>query len=271
MRLDLHVHSTASDGQLAPEAVVEAAADGLLDVIALADHDSTAGFPAAVEAARSRRIHVIPALEVTSSWRGSDLHILGYFVDPDASVLRRHHASAVTGRTRRMEGMIGRLQRLGIPIALDDVLAQVSSRGTVLSRPHLARALVAAGHAQTVSEAFERYIGEGGPAFLPTQLLVPAAAIRLVLGAGGIPVWAHPPLDLLQGFLSGFIAEGLRGLEVYRLRTPAEHWSVLEKIALEAGLLVTGGSDWHGPHHGRLGDFYLTREQVDPFLDAGGL
>lgn len=271
MRLDLHVHSTASDGQLTPEAVVEAAAAGRLDVIALADHDTTRGVPRALDAARDRNIHVIPAIEVTSSWRGNELHILGYFVDPGAEALRRHDENARSGRARRMEGMVERLRRIGVPIAMEDVLAQTSSPHGILSRPHLARALVAAGHVESVSEAFERYIGEGGPAFLPTEILEPGEAVHLVLAAAGIPVWAHPPLELVEPLLPTLVREGLRGLEVYRLRTPADQWSALEELARENGLLVTGGSDWHGPQHGTLGEFYVTREQVADFLDAGGL
>lgn len=271
MRIDLHLHSTASDGEFTPEAVVEAAAAGRLDVIALADHDTTVGVPLAVEAARDRRVHVIPAIEVTSSGRGAELHMLGYFVDPGAEALRRHHESARTGRARRMEGMIARLQEQGIPITLEDVMAQVSSGRTVLSRPHLARALVAAGHVGSVTEAFNRYIGEGGPAFRPTEFLDPAGAVRLILESKGIPVWAHPPLDLLDKLLGELVEAGLRGLEVYRLRTPAGQWPRLEAAAQRTGLLVTGGSDWHGPQHGRLGDFCVTREQVAAFLDAGGL
>lgn len=271
MRLDLHVHSTASDGQLAPEDVVEAAAAGRLDVIALADHDTTEGVPRALDAARDRSIHVIPAIEVTSTWQETELHVLGYFVDPDAEALRRHDERARSGRARRMEGMVERLRRLGVPIAMEDVLAQTSWRQGILSRPHLARALVAGGHVESVSEAFERYIGEGGPAFLPTEILEPGAAVRLVLAAGGLPVWAHPPLDLLDALLPSLVDEGLRGLEVYRLRTSADQWPALEEHARKNGLLVTGGSDWHGPQHGALGEFYVIREQVADFLDAGGL
>lgn len=271
MRIDLHLHSTASDGELEPAALVDAAVAGRLDVIALADHDTTEGVPRALAAVRDRPIHIIPAIEVTSSWRGTELHILGYFVDSRAKVLRQHDETARAGRMRRMERMVGRLRHLGLSITLDEVISHASSGRAVIARPHLARALVAAGYVGSVGEAFERYIGEGGPAFVSTEILGPEGAVGLVVEAGGIPVWAHPPLEHIDALLPDLMARGLRGLEVYRVRTPANQWPDLEKVCSETGLLATGGSDWHGPKHGRLGEFCVTREQVGRFLDAGGL
>lgn len=271
MRIDLHLHSTASDGELSPAQVVDGAVAGGLDVIALADHDTTYGVAAALEAVGNRALHVIPAIEVTSTWRGSEFHILGYFVDLSAEVLHEHDQTARARRRHRMERMLARLRELGLSIRLDEVLAHTQSERTVLARPHLARALVAAGYVADIGQAFDRYIGEGAPAFVATEILEPVEAVTLVIQAGGMAAWAHPPLEHVDALLPQLVASGLRGLEVYRLRTPIDQWAALEKICADAGLLATGGSDWHGPKHGRLGEFFVTREQVGPFLDAGGL
>lgn len=271
MRLDLHVHSSASDGELPPEAVVARAAEGRLDVIALSDHDTTAGVPAAREAARAHRIHVIPAIEVTSTLGREELHFLGYFVDPEEPALVRHQDFARERREERMRGMVELLAEEGIDVEMDAVRAQAGSEETSLARPHLARALVEAGHASSVSRAFDRWIGGDGPAFLPTRLLEPAGAIGLIAAAGGVPVWAHPPMDRLDELLDAFVDAGLRGVEAHRPRNRRGEVRRLARAARSRGLLVTGGSDWHGSWSGELGSFYVTREEVAGLLDEGGL
>lgn len=267
VRIDLHVHSTASDGALSPGAVVRAAAAGGLDVIALTDHDTTAGIAEAF-AAGAAGPAVIAGVEVSSTHGGEDLHILGYFVEPAHPALLAHGDLALRRREERMHGMIRRLAELGIRISYETVL-EGAGAGPV-GRPHLARALVQAGHVRTVSEAFDRYLADGGPAFLPTELLSPREAIELVHAAGGIAVWAHPPLDLLERELKRFAAWGLDGIEGYRPANSAAELRRLLRAARTHALLVTGGSDWHGPWNGRLGDFHLTREQAADFLRLGG-
>lgn len=271
MRLDLHIHSTASDGAWSPGAVARAAA-GRLDVIALSDHDTLAGYEAVCAAAEALRIQVIPAVELSSTHRGRDVHILGYFVDPSAPPLREHEARALGARERRMEAMIDRLRQQGVHVEMDAVLhAAGPDRGT-LGRPHLARALVAAGHAASVPEAFDRWIGDAHRAFVPVSLLDPSGAVDVVRAAGGIAVWAHPPADLLDALLPGLVRSGLRGIEIYRPRASADQVLRLEATARTAGLLITGGSDWHGPDGGtQLGDFCVTSDDIAPFLEAGGM
>lgn len=272
MRLDLHVHTTASDGAWDPEAVVRAAAAGHLDVLAIADHDTTAAFTSAEPLGRALHVQVIPAIEISSTHRGRDIHVLGYWVDREAPALRRHEEHARGRRTERMREMLARLEEIGAPVAWDAVARAAGERGVALGRPHLARALVEAGHVATVPEAFDTLIGDGGPAFVPTHLLTPGEAVELVREAGGLPVWAHPPGDLLDELLPALRARGLRGLEVYRPRSRRDQVLHLEQLCRRTGLFATGGSDWHGPEGGaELGSFHVSSDEVAAFLDAGGM
>jgi predicted metal-dependent phosphoesterase TrpH len=198
--------------------------------------------------------------------------VLGYFVDPAAPVLRAHEALAETARERRMVEMIDRLRGQGIHVAMAAVLAAAGPERGSLGRPHLARALVEAGHAQSVPDAFDRWIGDEHPAFVPTALVDPPGAVDVVRAAGGIAVWAHPPPDVVDALLPALVRAGLRGLEVYRPRADPEQMGRLERAARTAGLVVTGGSDWHTPDAGsELGDFHVTGDELARFLEEGGM
>ena len=272
MRLDLHIHSSASDGALPPQDVLALCEAARLDVIALADHDTTAGIRRLYQRGIEGPIQVVPALEVSSTLDSRELHFLGYFLDPYAEVIYRHEERAVRLRDKRMRGMIQLLGNQGIEVAIEAVAAAAGPDGTALSRPHLARALVGAGYVTSVPEAFDRYIGDGHPAFLPTSLLSPEEAIQLILDSGGIPVWAHPPEDRVESLLPRLVQAGLRGLEVYRPRHSARYILRLEGLCRAWKLLMTGGSDWHGPDRGsELGDFFVTAEEVSALLEEGGM
>jgi len=272
MRLDLHIHSTASDGAVSPKAVLGLAKKARLDVIALADHDTTAGVRRLLERGIQEAIQVVPALEVSSTLEGRELHVLGYFVDPESPAILAHEVLAVDLREKRMRGMIQRLEGQGVEVEYDSVIEAAGPERTALSRPHLARALVAAKHVSTVPEAFDRYIGDQHPAFLPTDLLSPDEAIRLILEAGGIPVWAHPPDNQVESLLPRLVQAGLRGLEVYRPRHGPAYTMKLEGLCRAWKLLLSGGSDWHYPDRGlELGSFYVTAEEVSALLEEGGI
>lgn len=272
MRLDLHVHSTASDGAWPPEAVVRGAAKGGLDVLALADHDTVAGFGVAESVGRELDVQVIPALEVSSTYEGRDVHVLGYFVDPEASSIVRHSERAVRRREERMREMVERLRAQGIDVDFEAVEEAAGADRVVIGRPHLAKALVAAGYATSVSRAFDTLIGDGHPAFVPTHLLTPVDAVGVILGGGGIPVWAHPPGDLVDALLPELMAAGLRGLEVYRPKNHRSDVLRYEEICRSEGLLMSGGSDWHSPEGGaELGDFFVSGGEVEELLSAGGM
>jgi predicted metal-dependent phosphoesterase TrpH len=271
MRLDLHIHSTASDGAWTPAAVVRAAA-GRLDVIALTDHDTLAGVEPARAAAAGLPLQVIPAVELSSTHQGREVHILGYFVDPAAPGIRQHEERAVGARERRMELMLDRLRGQGVSVEMAAVVEAAGPDRSVLGRPHLARALVRAGHASSIPDAFDRLIGDAQPAFVPVALVDPPGAVDVVRSAGGIAVWAHPSGDMIDELLPGLMRAGLRGLEVYRPRISSDQVGRLERTARTAGLLMTGGSDWHTPDAGsQLGDFHVTADDLGPFLEAGGM
>jgi predicted metal-dependent phosphoesterase TrpH len=272
MRLDLHMHTTASDGAWSPAAVVESAAAGGLDVIAITDHDTTAAVSAAERAAAELNLEVISGVELSSTHEGRDVHILGYFVDTAEERLVAHAKRAERRREERMQEMVDRLQKQGIEVSYADVERAAGEDRVVIGRPHLASALVTGGYANSVYDAFDRLIGDNHPAFVPTHLVEPAGAVEVVLAAGGIPVWAHPPGDLVDPLLPGLKAAGLQGLEVYRPRHKRSEVLRLESICKSTGLLMTGGSDWHTPDAGAsLGDFYVSSDEVERFLSAGGM
>jgi 3',5'-nucleoside bisphosphate phosphatase len=270
LRIDLHIHSTASDGSLSPGAVVAAARAGRLDIIALADHDTIGGVTPA-QAAAVGGVHVIPALELSTREAGSELHMLGYFVDPRERSLVDFSDRASGRREERMHDMIALLARLGVHVTFAEVLAAAGAKPDSIGRPHLARAIVLKGYAAGVADVFDRYIGDDGPAFVPTALITPADAIDLIHGAGGVAVWAHPRPDALAAGIGRLADIGLDGVECYRPRNSAAEAERIAHTAAAHGLFVTGGSDWHGDWHGPLGDFAVDRDDIAAFLDIGGI
>jgi hypothetical protein len=252
--------------------VVSGAVAGGLDVIAIADHDTSAAVAPAQAAAAGRSLQVIPALEVSSTWQAREIHVLGYFVDPEAPPLRAHAERAMMLRQDRMREMLARLGAAGIEVAYEEVEAAAGPSRVNLGRPHLAKVLVAKKHASSVPDAFARLIGDQHPAFVPTRLLDPAGAVAVILGGGGIPVWAHPPADLIDTLLPGLLRAGLRGLEVYRPAHSRSDVIRLEGICRSAGLIMSGGSDWHTPDSGvALGAFHVSGDEVEKLLAAGGM
>ena len=245
--VDLHTHSTWSDGLLSPTALVEEAASRGVRVLALTDHDTVAGIREARIAGERLGVEVIPGVELsTSLGSGGEIHLLGYFVDIDDPGLVERLSGYALARAERMERMVDRLLRVGAPVALERV-REIAGHGTV-GRPHLGRALVEAGHAADLTDAFERYIGGGRPAYVPRPRVDPADAIALVRGAGGVPVLAHPfSVGGVEGVLDRLVPAGLAGMEVdYGAYTPEDR-DVLRQIAARRGLIATGGSDYHGP------------------------
>ncbi|MGH7481365.1 MAG: PHP domain-containing protein [Longimicrobiales bacterium] len=266
-RVDLHLHSTASDGSLDPAALVEAAVAGGLDVIALADHDTTAGVEPALAAAGGR-VRIIPALEISASLDGADLHILGYHVDPDDPALSNYARGAAQRRATRAERIVGKLAGLGVALEIGHV-ARVAGPGAVIGRPHIARALVERGAAGSVGEAFDRWLADDRPAFVPTGLASVAEAVTLIRGAGGVSVWAHPAPGDLTRLIDALIVAGVGGIEVFRPRVDARLVRRTRRLAEARDLLVSGGSDWHGEWHGPLGAFAVPAERIRALLASG--
>lgn len=272
MRADLHLHTTASDGAWAPEKLIRAAAHGGLDVVAVADHDTMSAVPAARRTGEEVGVQVVPAMEVSSTHGTREIHVLGYFLDPGAEAVAAYAARAGRLRLERMAEMVKRLEDQGTVVSYESVLAEAGSRRDTVARPHLARALVAAGYATSVPDAFQRYIGDHCPAFVPTRLQSPAEAVAFIAAQGGVAVWAHPPGDLVDALLPGLVEAGLDGLEVYRPSHSPSDVARLEGICRSAGLVMGGGSDWHTPESGtRPGDFFLEGDCVAALLSRGGV
>ena len=246
-QVDLHVHSTASDGVFTPSEVVrEALAHGLA-VMALTDHDTLSGIDEARRAASNTGLDVIPGVEINSEGEWGDLHFLGYYVDPENVPLRSCLDTVRDGRLARAQRMVQRLRELGMSLNWEQVRAMAG--GPSVGRPHVARALAERGYVSSTQEAFDRYIGNGGPAYVPRVRMAPREVIRAIEGAGGLPVIAHPAHsgpDVVAK-IPEFAGFGLRGVEVYYPRQSPADVEMLLRICREHGLLATGGTDFHGP------------------------
>ena len=247
-RFDLHTHTTASDGTLTPAELVRLALDRGLEVLAVTDHDTVAGVAPAIEAAAGTGLRVLPGVELSALYSGGGLHLLGYGFDPGAGGLDVRLRALTMGREERARAILRLLAALGAPLSWDRVAALAEG---AVGRPHIARALVAAGYARDVSDAFARFIGEGRPAYLPSGRLSVAEAVSLVREAGGEVALAHPllparPLDLAR-LLPELRDAGLTGIEVYHAEHDAAATELLRRLADSQGLWWTGGSDFHGP------------------------
>ncbi|MGH9173148.1 MAG: PHP domain-containing protein [Vicinamibacterales bacterium] len=264
-RADLHTHSTASDGTLAPADLVRQAHRRGLAILALTDHDTTEGIAEAVRCGRELGVRVIAGIELSTDVTAGETHILGYGVDPDSRLLCETLASYRRARAERAERIVERLRDLGVELPVGSV--RPSGANASVGRPHIARALVAAGHAISVADAFDRYLGEGKPAYIPTERKpTPPEAIQLVLAAGGLPVHAHPfTSDRFPDSLPELIEAGLAGIEVFYGEYTPEQRARLAQIARQHGLLATGGSDYHGER------FKEGRELGSVDLPAGAL
>ena len=271
MRIDLHTHSSASDGTLSPGELVRAAAAAGLDVVGLTDHDTTAGWAEASAAAGPAGVLLVPGVEISCRLDGISVHLLGYRVDPDHPGLRAEFEATRADRVTRARRMVERIAR-DYPLRWDDVLAQVPPGATV-GRPHLADALVARGHVADRDEAFARILHSGSPYHVGHRAPEAADAVRLVRDAGGIAVMAHP-LAARRGrvvgddAIAGLAAAGLAALEAdHPDHLPSER-DHLRRLARELGLLVTGSSDFHGAGRAhRLGE-NLTPPDVWEALQA---
>jgi predicted metal-dependent phosphoesterase TrpH len=263
VRFDLHLHTNASDGSLSPADLVQAARAGNLDVIAITDHDTVAGVNAAIQAAGAG-IRVVPAIEISSQLDG-ELHMLGYNLDLSNEALLNYTRAASQRRQERMRGMLDNLAKRDIHITYEEVIAGAGTRPDAVGRPHLARSLVDRGHARNVNDAFDRFIGDDSDAYVAVQMLSPVQAIELIHGAGGIAVWAHPRVDVFDREVRKLRKLGLDGVECYRPRHSSAEVQFFEAAAKELSLIRTGGSDWHGVWHGRLGDYAVDSSMLPEF------
>ncbi len=267
MHLDLHLHTTCSDGHLAPELVAAQAHRAGLHAIAVTDHDTTAGVGRAREAAAPLGLLVIAGTELSCNIDGDEMHMLAYGIEPDHPAIGGVTERLGTLRRARIGVIVDRLCALGVAISVDDI--QTPTGNASIGRPHVAEAMVRLGAVRHIQEAFSRFIGDGAPAYVPSRGPDVAEAIDAVHEAGGIAVWAHPRMDDARRF-PRLRAMGLDGAEVLRPSLAPVTSSALEHAARDAGLLVSGGSDWHGGNP-PLGSWYVTHRHVGALLERLGI
>jgi predicted metal-dependent phosphoesterase TrpH len=244
--VDLHTHTTASDGTYAPrDLVIEAASRGVR-VLAITDHDSTEGLPEAFEEAERRRpLEVLPGIEINCDVEGAEIHVLGYLMDWQAPWFQEFCREQRRERRERVHRMAERMAALGMPFDADEVFALVKEGSA--GRPHVAQVMVAHGYVKTVRQAFDKYLAAGRPGHVPRKKLAPEDAVRLIRRAAGVPVFAHPGLASRDELIPGLIAAGLMGIECYYTEHSAQQRATYLQICKEQDLVATGGSDFHGP------------------------
>ena len=244
--VDLHTHTTASDGTYSARELVREAAQRGLRVLAVTDHDSTDGLAEAQdEAARHAPLLIVPGIEINCDVEGAEIHILGYYPDYEAAWFQDFCRAQRRERRARVERIATRLAELGMPI--DPVAVDALVREGSAGRPHVARAMLERGYVKSVREAFDKYLGTGKPAHVPRKKLTPADAVRLIRRAGGVPVFAHPGLSDRDAMIPELIAAGMMGIECYYGEHSAAQRAAYLELCRAHDLVATGGSDFHGP------------------------
>jgi predicted metal-dependent phosphoesterase TrpH len=265
--IDLHLHTTASDGRCTPEELVDRAYQVGLRTISVTDHDTRAGEAAARSAAQARGMTFVSGIEITAVHGGKDVHVLAYGLPADVSELTSLIGEQRARRVSRAREIADRLARLNVPIDVDALVASAeSASGKALARPQIAQSLIAAGHVSSVAEAFDRFLGEGSPAYVPHQGTSPAEVITLVNRSGGVASVAHPGQLKKDELLESLVENaGLECLEVYHSShdLPTQHHYLA--IANRLGLVATGGSDFHGPETRRAEFFGLVTLPLQDF------
>jgi len=273
--IDLHTHTNHSDGTFAPAELVKLASERGLEVVAITDHDTTDGLQEAAEAGLELGVEIVPGIELSAEHRGTSVHVLCYWMDPENDELQAELTRLRSERFLRGEAMVGKLQSLGYPISFERV-RHIAGSGNIV-RPHVAQALVEAGVVATEEEAFDRLIGDDGPAYVPKHALDPLEALALVRRAGGACVLAHPgmwsadapvPEDLIEAMAEA----GMAGLEAEHNDHTPEQRERYRGLAKRLGLVITGGSDCHGTRYDpvRLGSVTTDPAQFDALRVLAG-
>ncbi|MBI3400637.1 MAG: PHP domain-containing protein [Acidobacteria bacterium] len=271
--IDLHTHTTASDGRLSPSQLVARASSAGVTVLAVTDHDTVAACGAVAEACAKARITFVPGIEVTAALMGDDVHMLGYFFDPQSPSLEAFLDSQRRRRLDRVREMVGRLARFDIRLDAEAILRPgVEDATKSAGRPWIARALVAGGYVATTAEAFDRWLARDRPAFVPRAAAAPADVIARIHDAGGITSVAHPGLLGRDEWISGFAGAGLDAIEAHHTRHDADATAHYRAMAERLQLAVSGGSDFHGDEsHGAAhpGAVSLPRDDFDRLVERG--
>lgn len=266
--VDLHMHSTLSDGALSVEELIVVAAQRKLSAIAITDHDNIDSWAIGEPIARAHGIELIPGVEISSWADGADIHILGYFFDPTNLALNQELERNKRRRVLRAKAMVRKLHKLGMHIRLERVLS--AAKGGSVGRPHIAHALVAEEYVRTFHEAFDKWLGIGCPAYVESTRLSPTEAIALITKAGGAAVLAHPSKTARDDLIPMMVDAGLRGIEIYNSGLTAATRKRYQEIARRFNLVWTGGSDSHGEQPGipGVGSVRVARSAVHLLLEA---
>lgn len=268
--LELHCHTTYSDGTLTPAELVAAAVGAGVRALAITDHDTLSGWDEAFTSAQAYNLEIVPGVELSTVHNNRSLHILGFY--PDADKLRDPLQHRLLGRKRRASQMVEKLAALGYEIELPEL-----GEGMAPGRPHLAAALVKAGYFRSAQEVFVRLLGDDGIAYVQYEKFSAIDGIGLLRNCGAVPVWAHPYLfrgGAVEEVLEELVAAGLIGVEVYHPSHTPSQISNLERLCADYGLLLTGGSDYHGPSPGRgkegstLNQLHLPLNLLAPIKQA---
>ncbi|AFM42105.1 putative metal-dependent phosphoesterase, PHP family [Desulfosporosinus acidiphilus SJ4] len=265
--VDLHCHTTASDGELTPSELVHCAAGLGLKGVGITDHDTIQGWKEAEEAAKVYQIKLVKGIELNTDWNGKEVHILGYELDDSSDYLRHRLQNLRDARKQRMLEIIERFRRLGITIEVQEV--QKYAKGESMGRPHIAQALMEMGYVTSIKEAFERYIGRGAPAYVPRYKLTPEEAIELIRESHGVAVLAHPGIYRLEEGIRPWIDAGLQGIEVAHSEHNQEDEQRYRALAGDYHLIMTGGSDFHGEKHKpgvKLGHWGVSEDVIQQIL-----
>lgn len=225
--------------------MVRAAADLGLSAVAITDHDTVAGVAEALAQGQASGLVVVPGVEINTERGGHEIHVLGYYLEWQSPRLVAKLEWLRSGRERRAARIVARLREIGVPISLDRVFELAA--GAAVGRPHVARALAEAGWVHSMKEAFDQFLGQGAPAYVPREWLSPEEAVDVIAGAGGAPVLAHPGTAGEEDLVQRLLEHGLVGIEVYHPEHGDEEERRFRRVAKENGLIVTGGSDSHGP------------------------
>lgn len=268
-KIDLHLHTTASDGASTPAELIETCIDLGLEIIAVTDHDNVTSVREVQRLGRKEGLQVVSGIEISTYRCGAEYHILGYFIDPDNDALLGLTETILDSRVERTHKMIKKLTEMGYPLEFSDVKKYAT--GVSLGRPHIARAMVEKGYIEKIGDAFtDEFIDGGGKAYVEKKNILPAEAIEVILKAGGIPVIAHPYIinhgkALGKKEISRLKDVGLKGVEVYQTKHNEKITEKYKKIAEELGLLITGGSDYHGENSPGIlpGDTGMNQEEFD--------
>jgi predicted metal-dependent phosphoesterase TrpH len=245
-KVDLHIHSSVSDGKFSPAEVVRKSAEAGLTVIAITDHDNVDGIVPALEAAKEfPRLRVIPGVEISTDEPDGEVHVLGYFIDYTHQELLATLINMRDSRQKRAKKMVAKLATLGLPVDWQRV-QEIAGTGSI-GRPHIAQALLEKGYIATIKEAFDKYIAWGGPAYVEREKISPAEAVGLILRARGLPVLAHPlTSNDPEALVARLTESGLIGIEAYYGEYTPDKIRRLVSLADKYRLIATGGSDYHG-------------------------